>query len=751
MLLHRHAAGAVLLVLSLVAGLGMARLDYQDNPRDLYLRSGPESDRLDHLYATFGADDNTVLILVEDTQGVFRLPTLQAIDRLQRQLEQDPAVADVRSLLDLRRQRVPLPLIDLRDSDDRRVAEAKQEALRHPLARGILLSEDGEATVLTVRLAGQSLSIAQLQASVSRLKADLAELQRPATSRLLLSGPPIIRVESLAQLRVDQIKFSLLGGFASLVIAVAIFRQWHAVLVGLLGPAIGVFWTLGAMGWMGQRLDGIKIIIPTLLFVIGFTDSLHLIMGFGRRSAPPGGWIARARGTLRELGGACLMTSLTTAVGFGSLMLSGTASIQRFGFCCAVGAMILFVAVTTTFFWCMSGWLGQRVATAKPFRRRVPKRSRLLGRLVRLLRYPRAITAISIVACLAMGAAAATLKPNIFWTESVSRSSPTMEAIEVMNRHFGGTTYAAVLVGWSPEQTVASPPVVKAMAAAHRVIREEPHFGKPLSIANVLASLDYPGGSFARRWSRYSAQVDPDEAPQRLVHREQREAVIYFLTADAGAAELEPAMLRAQRRLAEISAATGVKLELSGTPLVAGRVFTTMIRELAISLAVASLLVFMIIALPLQSIRLGLASIVPNAFPLLVAGATIKLTSGYLTLTNTLTFCLCLGIAVDDTIHFLMAYRERLRQGASVVTAVVSSLHRVGRVLLLSSLILVVGMAAMLSSDVPPLRIFSMLAMLAIGSALVGDLVLLPALLLLLGRPSRIAAPPREAASAARR
>jgi len=148
-------------------------------------------------------------------------------------------------------------------------------------------------------------------------------------------------------------------------------------------------------------------------------------------------------------------------------------------------------------------------------------------------------------------------------------------------------------------------------------------------------------------------------------------------------------------------------------------------------------LVFAIIAIPLRSLTLALACILPNTFPLLVAGTAIYATTGYLTLTNTLTFCLCLGIAVDDTIHFLIHYRDSTSSGASVPKAVVTSLHRVGRVLIVSSVILVAGLAGMLTSEVPPLRIFSGLAILAIASALIGDLLVLPAILLLVDKRTK--------------
>ncbi|WP_145350388.1 efflux RND transporter permease subunit [Roseimaritima multifibrata] len=726
---------------TVIAVLGLWRLDYQDNPRDLYLRAGPESDLLEQMYESFGSDDNTVMVMVQAKQPIFSGDLIKEMKPVVDRLQELPEIEEVNSLFSLRRQRVPILLVDPDRNSPQQLAEMERLALQHPLARGLLLSEDGHSTILLIRLAGKSLNIAHMQEALENIEQLVTPLRKLPGIQLFIGGPPTIRVESLARIRVEQFKFSIIGGLSSLCIAIFIFRQWQAIGLGMLGPTIGVVWTMGAMGWMDQRIDGIKIIIPSLLFVIGFTDSVHLVMGLGRLQTKAKKRLSSreaAYRTLKELGGACLMTSLTTAAGFGSLMLSGTTSVQRFGFCCAIGAMLLFLAVVLTFWALAASPFGAAVINAKPFakppglRRRQPTWLRAIRRI---LRFPKTTVAVSIIACLVMGATCVRLEPNIFWTESIAKGSPTMRSVEELDRHFGGTAYGAVLVRWPAEANVASPQVINAMAATHKVIREESRFGVPLSIANVLASADFLPGGYADRWAALQRRPEFKKQARRLVVDEEGddlpgEAVIYFLTADVGANALKQTLEKVNRSLQNIETETGVSLTLGGTPVVAGNVFTNMIQELAISLAVASVLVFVIISIPLRSLTLGLASLLPNAFPLLVAGFAIYWTTGYLTLTNTLTFCLCLGIAVDDTIHFLKQYRDSRLEGHSIERSVLISLRRVGRVLLLSSLILVVGMAGMLASETPPLRIFAMLAMLAILTALIGDLIILPAILL---------------------
>lgn len=155
-----------------------------------------------------------------------------------------------------------------------------------------------------------------------------------------------------------------------------------------------------------------------------------------------------------------------------------------------------------------------------------------------------------------------------------------------------------------------------------------------------------------------------------------------------------------------------------------------MIRDLARSLGAAALFIFLVIGIALRSASLGIISIVPNVFPLAGTGALLALAGAPLQFTSVLVFTVCLGIAVDDTIHFLVHFRREMKTGRDIQAAIRGSIASVGHVMIITTLILIAGLCVLLLSGMPTLRLFGLLSIVALGLALLADLFFLPALLL---------------------
>ena len=163
--------------------------------------------------------------------------------------------------------------------------------------------------------------------------------------------------------------------------------------------------------------------------------------------------------------------------------------------------------------------------------------------------------------------------------------------------------------------------------------------------------------------------------------------------------------------------------------MVAARNVHRIIGDLGKSLGLATIIIFVVMSVALRSIRLGLISAIPNAFPLAFAAALLVATGEPLRLASAMTFSICLGIAVDDTIHFLTRFRRELRASGDVEPSILRSMRTVGVAMLVTSAILLSGFSVMIISHMPSIHTFAQLASVAILAALFGDLVMLPALL----------------------
>jgi len=144
---------------------------------------------------------------------------------------------------------------------------------------------------------------------------------------------------------------------------------------------------------------------------------------------------------------------------------------------------------------------------------------------------------------------------------------------------------------------------------------------------------------------------------------------------------------------------------------------------------VAAGIILVVMGLAYRSLRIGLISVIPNLFPLAVTASLLVLLGRPLEITSVCAFTICLGIAVDDTIHFLSRFRYELAVDGDVNAAIQRSFVRVGTALILSSVVLVSGFGTVLTSQMPGHQVFAGMACATIAAALVGDLVILPAIL----------------------
>ena len=251
------------------------------------------------------------------------------------------------------------------------------------------------------------------------------------------------------------------------------FRRLAAIVITFAAPAVGVVWTLGLMGWVGEKVNAVNNILPALIFIIGFADAVHLLLDFRRSRMAGVDRQSAAANAIRHLGLACLLTSGTTAVGFGSLAMARTYSVQRFGIACVWGSTCAFFAVMLVVPLLALTPLGDLVSL-----RQSPDGRKHGHRIARLtdhvFAYPWLITIVG--TCLSLGLFLPTLRlqPDIQFSEAIPSDSETAQTIQLCDEKFGGALQPMVVIEWPADQTLRSPQVLEVAAEVHRLIEQQP-------------------------------------------------------------------------------------------------------------------------------------------------------------------------------------------------------------------------------------------------------------------------------------
>jgi len=261
--------------------------------------------------------------------------------------------------------------------------------------------------------------------------------------------------------------------------------------------------------------------------------------------------------------------------------------------------------------------------------------------------------------------------------------------------------------------------VLDALEDVHGVLARDGGLTRPISLATVASALP----------DRARSRLDADHFPEML-DPDARMAIVRTRVADAGSRALEKVYDRIDAGLAAIAAARpGWSFELSGISVVSARNIRQLVRDLGSSLALEIAVIGTILALAFRSPLAGIVSLIPNIFPLAVIAAIVVLSGRSLDPATVIVFNVCLGLAVDDTVHVLSAVSRQRREGVSITTAVRRAVAETGNPIMIGGLVLTIGFAVVVASSVPSLAGFGRLACAAVAAATIAELILLPALL----------------------
>ena len=678
---------------------------------------------MDEIADVFGPPDRDCIVRAAARSGdIFDAESLTALEDLAGRLRGIEGVDDVRSIFDIRRQGtagVVLPVIPRTSDplDAESLARAKARASGHPLVAGHLLSADASSSLLLVQLSATADRPPASSAVVARIEAVLAE-SAPAEGPLALelTGLPALREQATRALRHDMLMFNSIGLVLAVMLSAVVARSLRSTVVASLPPFVGAIWALGTLGLLGAPVNILTSVVPSLALVVGTCDSIHFIEDM-RRSARRGiDPLAASSGAIRRIGMACGLTSIVTAIGFASLAVARIEAVRTFGIAAAIGALASFMAVTllTPLIASTRFCSGLRLGRSSPLAGRV---ANVLAALSVRHARPLVVVACSLTAALAFVGSGLDADTRII--DSLPSGAPASQALARVDAEFGGVMGVDVVVEWPADVDWRDPAVLDALALAEAAVGREAGISRTISLSTVAAGMP----------PRVRRRLDVDSVSD-LVSPESRMALVRARVADLGSRRLEEIYDRVDASLARLEQdRPGWRFRLAGMSVVSARNIRQLVRDLGSSLVVEVLVIGCILAVAFRSPLAGIVSMLPNIFPLVVIAALLVITGRSLDPATVIVFNVCLGLAVDDTVHVLSALTRNRKEGVSIGSAVRRAVSEMGNAVVIGGVVLTVGFAAVTASSVPSLAGFGVLACAAVASATVAELLFLPALL----------------------
>jgi len=691
---------------------------------------------------TFGSDEDLLLAVADprllEAGGLRRIASLTArIARLDG-VRQVYSLANAQELVrgEFGAELAPLVPPALEGPElARRVAEALD---RSPAYTGLLVSRDRRTAGILIEIEDRPGDARYRAELIGALRALVAEQAR-AGVELFLTGIAVQKYDVGAMIRRDE---RLLIPLAAIVLGAtlaAFFRSLLGVVLPLAVTGITVVWTLGAYGLAGLELNAITSLLPPVLMVLSLAVSVHLIQGWLDAADRRGSATERVRGVVRELLFPCFFCSLTTALGFASLAASQTPAVQQFGVFAALGVMISFgVGMTLV-------PIGLTLSPAPHPPRSTPRHRLLRGALDAAAELSTRRPGAVLVAFLGVTAVAVAglplLRNNTDLVRFLARDAPLYRDTLYIDEHLAGANTLEFVVARRDGGPLTTRDAVARMAAFESAaLRREPVTGVS-SILDVLRQLEraesggglaLPGDEQATAWDFDLLEAAPEQPLVRKLlapdFTRARISVRVRAVGTSGAAPLAESLLEEGRSL------LGGDYELVATGAFyrvardSNRLVLSQVESFGLALAT----VFLAIGALFRSLRLLLVALVPNLMPVLWTGGMMGFFGIDLSTGTAMIASAVIGVVVDDTIHYLTGFSRAY--GGDAREAVRRTTRGIGAALCLNNLVLVLGFWVGCFGSFKPTVYFSLLSGTTMIGALVCDLLVTPACLVLADR-----------------
>jgi predicted RND superfamily exporter protein len=288
--------------------------------------------------------------------------------------------------------------------------------------------------------------------------------------------------------------------------------------------------------------------------------------------------------------------------------------------------------------------------------------------------------------------------------------------IEIIVRPPAGASHA------SPETRAILTEIVKALEA-------QPAIQKVWSVELLRRWLEQ-NGTKAETIEAFLRKMPPD-MKRRFLRDDTGALLVTAYLPDLTANETLRVLTEIKRSLTDTFVRhPDFEIVFTGLATLSAEHSTRIIGQLNFGLFSAIVLVLLLMGLAFRSVAVPIYSLVPNFIPLVAAGTALAATGNGLDYASIIALTVAFGIAVDNAIHILSQLRREVSTGNATEPAMAAAIQRVGPVLSATTVVLVVGMAATLFSALPPTRTFGVLSMITLATALIADLVVLPAMIL---------------------
>lgn len=537
----------------------------------------------------------------------------------------------------------------------------------------------------------------------------------------------------------DQGQLGMLLYVLVIVALTFLFRSFTGVALPFGAMLLSIIATFGVMGKAGWALTMINAQLPMVLTIIGIADAIHMVVAFYHQKQRGLDSKAAAIAAVRDIWLPCFYTAVTTIVGFLGLATTELVPLREYGFVAAIGIAVTFVIALTMLPACLSF-----LKTAPARTERIVKNGgvpRLVAGLSSFsFRHRRLLVLLGAGIVIASVALSLRLPTDVNFVNSFKESSKIRRDFAYFDEHYKGGQPFEFIVDSGEEGGIKDPVFLNRVLSLQERIEGMEGAGTAISVVNYIRKMN-------------QAMHGDDPAYYRIPETRELVAQFLLLYENSGPQEDLSDLKSIEERYLRISVpirnmTTGettalaaairadiernfqdLDVRLAGDLILFNQIDYYISKGFLSSLGTSVALIALCFFAYFRSWRFTLIALIPNLAPMFIAGAVLYLTGGVLDGMSLIVATITFGICVDDTIHVVCRYLERRRAGVTVQDGLREVLQETGSAVCFTSIVLFCGFIVMTMSSLVPNVNFGVFSAIVIVTALIGDLLFLPALI----------------------
>ncbi|MEQ8240899.1 MAG: efflux RND transporter permease subunit [Cyclobacteriaceae bacterium] len=671
---------------------------------------------------TFDYDNDYITLIAQSDSSVFKIDFLSRIDSLTDVLKGITNVESVSSPTNMRELvkspmgTITVPAINYKDRKS--LEKSSKRFIKHPIF-GSFISDDQKAIIIQLKHAHIE--------NLDKSEALLAEIEKAIAQTELQKVRIVGRVPAqkafISLIEEDFAIFLVLALSLSLILLKVFFITWRGAIIPFLVAISTLICTLGLMALTNTPLSIVAALIPPIILFTSTSDCVHLMNAFHQINQKAGN--AQLIQAIKKVFLPTLLTSITTAIGFISLIAMPIVPLREFGIFSAIGVVFAFIftfLITPLF---IKGSGNVRVIV-KPHKLSVilaAKRTMILLIVI--------VVGISLFGI-------SKLKTEARLLQDLPNENAVKQDFNFLDKHFGGSKPWELAISVKKNHSVWDYKVAAEINKISKFISDSLEIERlwsPTSLLNygnqVLHDGNYndfifPDSSNYQRTKKLIRNIYSSIPQPKVINEQNTYARIIGFIPQIGSAQTHQMNLKLDEFIDENINKELIETKVTGTTVLIDKSHRLISSSMIQGLLSAIILVSLILGLYFKSLKLALLSLIPNLLPLLITAGIMGLFGITLNLTTSIIFAIAFGIAVDDTIHFITSYLQSNETGQKRLE---KTFQLAGNGMILTTLIVLAGFVVFLFSSFGATFYLGLFLVIAMSSALVIDLTLLPFLL----------------------